>query len=321
MKKLAKKEFYIGLSVIAAILILIIGIEYLKGINIFRPANFYIAYYDNVAGLEVSAPVTINGYKVGQVREINFNYEKPGKTEVLLALNKNLHLPEDSKAFIGSSLLGEGFVEIDMGTSTQMIPVGGTVQTEAKGGLMDAVTNSVVPQVSTTLATVDKLLRNLDKIVADPALSQSITRLDGITDNVLQASNGLNGIMNNNVPAILNNANGLITGAGGLVNGVNTSVGNLNSIISNVDNMSQNLNELSAQLKALPLAETMENVNQTVSNLEAFSAQLKNQNSTLGKLMNDPALYNSLNRVALSVDSLILDIKKNPKRYINIKLL
>ena len=328
MKKLAKKELYIGLSVIAAIIILIVGIEYLKGINLFRPANFYIAYYDNVAGLEVSAPVTINGYKVGQVREINFNYEKPGKTEVILALNKNLQLPEDSRAFIGSSLLGEGFVEIDLGTSPQKIPVGGTVATEAKGGLMDAVTNSIVPQVGNTLTTVDKLLKNLDKVVTDPALAASLNRLDGITGNVMDASKGLNTIMNGNIPAILDNTNGLITSAGSIVNGagsvvdnVNGSIGNINGVIASIDETAANLAHLSGELKQLPLAETMDNVNRTVANLEAFSAQLKNQNSTLGKLMNDPSLYNSLDRVAHSVDSLILDIKKNPKRYINIKLL
>ena len=321
MKKLAKKEFYIGLSVIVAILVLIFGIEYLKGISLFRPANFYIAYYDNVSGLEISAPVTVNGYKVGQVREINFNYEKPGKTEVVLALNKNLHIPEDSKAMIGSSLLGDGFVEIDLGTSPQMIPVGGTVGTEAKGGLMDGISNTLMPQVSRTLITVENLLNNLNKIVTDPALAQSITRLDDITGNVMDASKGLSGIMNGQIPSLINNTNGLVSGAGSIIGKVNGSVEGLNAIISNVDQMSQNLNELSVQLKSLPLSETMDNVNMTVSNLEAFSAQLKNQNSTLGKLMNDPSLYNSLDRVAASVDSLIVDIKKNPKRYISIKLL
>ena len=73
MKKIFNKEFAIGLSVIVAILILIFGIDYLKGINLFRPANYYVAYYDNVDELTVSSPVLINGYKVGQVREVNFN--------------------------------------------------------------------------------------------------------------------------------------------------------------------------------------------------------------------------------------------------------
>ena len=80
------KEFKIGLSVIVAIAVLIFGIDYLKGINLFTPSNYYIAEYDNVAGLEVSAPVTIDGFKVGQVRELNFNYEKPERFRLCLPL-------------------------------------------------------------------------------------------------------------------------------------------------------------------------------------------------------------------------------------------
>ncbi len=105
MKKFFSKELIIGISVIAAILILFFGIDYLKGVNLFSPANFYYASYDNVAGLEVSAPVTVDGYKVGQVREIQFDYNKPGKIKVLLALNKELRIPVDSKATMGSTLM------------------------------------------------------------------------------------------------------------------------------------------------------------------------------------------------------------------------
>lgn len=96
MKKIFNKEFIIGICVITAIVILIFGIDYLKGINLFSPANFYYASYDNVAGLEISSPVTVDGYKVGQVREIQFDYENPGKIKVLLALNKK---PQNTSGF------------------------------------------------------------------------------------------------------------------------------------------------------------------------------------------------------------------------------
>ena len=125
MKKLFNKEFVIGLSVILAIAILIFGIEFLKGVNLFKPTNFYMVSYTNVAGLELSAPVTIDGYKVGQVREIKFNYEHPGEIDVLLAVDKNLRLPEDSKAVIESSLLSGAYITIQRGHSSKMIEVGG----------------------------------------------------------------------------------------------------------------------------------------------------------------------------------------------------
>lgn len=307
MKKLAKREISIGISVIVAILILVFGIEFLKGINLFRPANFYIALYDNVDGLEVSAPVKVNGYKVGQVREINFDYNHPGKTEVLLALNKNLHLPTDSRATINSSLMGEAYIEINIGTSSQMIPVGGDVPTQQGGGILSGLSETLMPQITRTLTVVDSLLVNLNTIIADPALKSSVTNLEDISNNLVSASGGLDLMMKRQVPAILNNANGI--------------VGNVDRIMFNIDTVSGNLVTFTDRLNRMPIAQTMDGLNSTVANLESFSAQLKNQNSTLGKLMNDPELYNRVSSVAASVDSLIVDIKRNPKRYISIKLL
>lgn len=307
MKKLARKEIAIGISVIVALAILIFGIEFLKGINLFRPANFYLAYYDNVDGLEVSAPVKVNGYKVGQVREINFDYEHPGKSEVVLALNKNLRLPLDSRAVISSSLMGEAYIEIEVGKSSQLIEVGGEVPTGAGSGLIDGITDHLMPKVTTTLAIVDSLLLNLNEIVADPSLRQAIGNMEGISNNTLLASEGLNKLLNKEMPLIVRNANGIVS--------------QLDKVMINVDTISGNLVLFSNELNNLPLAESVRNLNEILANLEQFSEQLKNPNSTLGLLTKDPELYNRLNTVVADVDSLIVDIKRNPKRYISIKLL
>lgn len=300
MKKIFSKEFVIGLSVILALVLLFFGIDYLKGINIFKPANFYYAEYSNVAGLEVSAPVSIDGYKVGQVREINFDYDNPGKIKVLLALNKDLKLPEDSRALIASTLLSGAYIDIRMGKSKTMIPVGGNVTTDVVPDLMASVSNDLMPAVSGILPKIDSLLYNLNMIVADPALIQSVRRLDGISGNLLATTSGLRSSLGSQVPGIL---------------------GDASHVTRNLDSITANLGELSYQLKQLPLNATMDNVHQVTANLTRFSEQLNNEKSTLGLLMNDPELYNRLNRVSADVDSLILDIKKNPKRYISIKLL
>lgn len=300
MKKIFTKEFTIGLSVIVALAILFFGIDYLKGINLFKPANFYYATYTDVAGLETAAPVNLNGYKVGQVREISYDYDHPGKIRVLLALNKKLQLPEDTRAEIASSLLSGAYIELRLGTSHRMIAVGGDIQTGVASDPISALTNDVMPKVNSILPKVDTLLYNLNLLVADPSIKNSLYRLDGITSNVLYASNGLNMMMNRQVPAILSNA-GRIT--------------------YNIDTITSNLTGLSAQLKSLPLQSTMANVDEATRNLARFSNQLNDTKSTLGLLMNDPELYNRLNRVTADIDSLIIDIKKNPKRYISIKLL
>ncbi|MDE6741055.1 MAG: MlaD family protein [Muribaculaceae bacterium] len=300
MKKVFNKEFVIGLSVIVTIVILIFGIDFLKGINLFRPTHYYVAYYDNVDELTVSSPVLINGYKVGQVREVNFNYTKPGnKVEVVMALDKNLLLPEGSTAELGTTLLSGARIEINMGAGPGMIPSGGEVPSGIKAGLMSSV-QDVIPSVTGILPKVDSLLYNLNVLVADPALVSTIQRLDGISANLLATSQGLNTTMNNQVPRLANNTV---------------------KLTQSLDTIVGNLGQLSYQLKTLPLDATMDNVNQLTANLTHFSSQLNDKNSTLGLLTSDPELYNRITQVSADIDSLLVDIKKNPKRYISIKLL
>lgn len=300
MRRIFTKEVIIGLCVAGAILILCFGIEFLKGINVFKPANFYVAVYENVEGLEVAAPVTIDGFKVGQVREINFDYNNPGHIEVLLAVNKELHLPVDSKAMIGSTLLSGAYVEIKRGQSSEMIPLGGEIQSGMSTDLMASISNEVLPAVSSLIPKIDSLLITVNRLAADPALLASIRNLETITSNMSTASQSLNIMMKRQLPGLLDNANGAVT---------------------NLDSITANLNILSQELNKLPLNQTMENVNGLTSNLVKFTENLNNPNSTLGELTQDSELYDRLNRLTADIDSLIIDIKKNPKRYISIKLL
>lgn len=300
MRRIFTKEVIIGLCVGIAICILCFGIEFLKGINLFRPANFYVAEYENVAGLEMAAPVLIDGFKVGQVREINFNYENPGKIEVVMALNKNLHLPVDSKAVIGSTLLSGSYIDIKLGVSSEMLPVGGTVASEAIPDLMATLSDQILPSVESIMPKIDSLLLSVNRLAADPALAASIKNLETITGNVSSASRNLDLIMQRQVPALINGANVAVT---------------------NLDTITANLNILSSELNKLPLQQTVENVNGLTGNLVKFTSNLNNPNSTLGELTQDSELYDRINRLTADIDSLILDIKKNPKRYISIKLL
>lgn len=300
MKRFFTKEVIIGLCVAVAIAILCIGIEFLKGINVFKPANFYIAEYENVAGLEVAAPVLVDGYKVGQVREINFDYVNHGKIQVVLALNKQLHLPVDSKAMIGSTLLSGSFIEIQMGQSDELLPIGGNVQTGVTPDLMTSLSDELLPAVGSIFPKVDSLLISVNNLASDPALVASIKNLETVTNNVSNLSRNINLMMQNQVPGILQGANVAVT---------------------NLDSITSNLTLLSAELNKLPLDQTISNVNGLTANLVQFTSNLNNPNSTLGELTQDSELYDRINRLTADIDSLIIDIKKNPKRYISIKLL
>ncbi len=291
MKKIFSKEFIIGLSVIIAALVLFFGIEFLKGINLFRPANYYYAYYSNVDGLAVASPVQVNGYKVGQVREIIYDYSDPGKIKVMLAMDKKLSIPADSYAEMGQTMLSGAYINLKIGKSAKKLAVGEEIPSGASNGMMESISNEIMPAISQIMPKIDSLLSNLNTLVADPALLQSIQHLDGITANVLGVTEGLSNTMSRDVPLVVRDAR---------------------SITHQIDSVSANLLALSKTLKQLPIATTMANVNDITANLSNFATKLNSSTSTLGRLTNDDELYHRLNQVSADIDSLIVDIKRNP---------
>ena len=288
------------MSVIIAALVLFFGIEFLKGINLFRPANYYYAYYSNVDGLAVASPGQVNGYKVGQVREIIYDYADPGKIKVMLAMDKKLSIPADSYAEMGQTMLSGAYINLKIGKSAKKLAVGEEIPSGTSNGMMESISNEIMPAISQIMPKIDSLLSNLNTLVADPALLQSIQRLDGITANVLGVTEGLSNTMSRDVPLVVRDAR---------------------SITHQIDSVSANLLALSKTLKQLPIATTMANVNDIPANLSNFATKLNSSTSTLGRLTNDDELYHRLNQVSADIDSLIVDIKRNPKRYISIKLL
>lgn len=299
MKKIFRKEVLIGLTVIIALAVLIVGIDFLKGVNVFKAANYYVATYTNVEGLAVSAPVSVNGFKVGLVREINYEYDNPGHVKVEISLDKNLKVPHGTQAVIKTDMLGTATIELKMGADPSFHAVGDELEGVVASGLMDNVTNSILPTVGNIMPKIDSLLTNLNAVVGDPALLNSMKRLDNITANLETATNRLSVVMAN-MPAV---------------------AANVKDLSVNLVKGSEDLAQLTEKMKEIPVDSLAENLAVITANLKELSAQLNDPNSTVGKLTHDPALYNNLNSTISSLDSLFVDIKKNPKRYISIKLL
>lgn len=303
MKKIFSKEVLIGFLVILALAILFIGIDFLKGVNVFQKANYYYMSYENVQGLTVSAPVTVNGYKVGQVRDIAYEYENPGHVRVDIDIDDELRLPEGTEAYLESDLLGTASISLHLGTGKEMIAAGSRLPGVVPSGMMDKVTKELMPAVSQVFPKVDSLLTNINALVADPAIKASVERLDILTANLVATTGQLNSLIAT-LPPITRD---------------------IKQVTGNFVGTSADLKELSANVSQLPLDSLVASLQLTLDNLHAITAELNagmnSSNSTLGLLMKDPGLYNNLNKSVQSLDSLFVDIKKNPKRYISIKLL
>lgn len=301
MKSLQSKEVKIGASVLIALLALFFGINYLKGVNIFKAANYYYASYTNVAGLAQSAPVTLNGYKIGLVREISYEYDNPGHVKVELSLDRKLRLPEGSHAVIVTDMLGTSTVELRMGTSKEFIEVGSEIPGLEGSGLMDQVSTELMPTVMNILPGIDSLIHSLNAVASHPALISSVERLDRIMANLEATTTTLNGAMKG-VPTLVNSAN--------------ATMANVSEISANINQVSKALAVLSEDLKEMPLDSLVNNITAITANLDRATAQLNSTNSSLGLMLNDPGLYNNLNSSAAHVDSILIDLKRQPKRYI-----
>lgn len=306
MKFKYSKEFAIGLSVIAALVVVYFGIEYLKGNNIFKPANYYYVSYHNVAGLAQSAPVTLNGYKVGLVREITYDYEHPGNVSVEMSLDKELRLPEGTKAIITTDMLGTSSIDLQLGTSAKYHEIGSQLIGEQAGGLMTGVTEDILPAVGRIMPKIDSLITSLNALASDPALRQSLGHLEIAMANIESSSKRLSQVMNT-MPKLASDASFVMT--------------NVKEMSSSLNTIASDLTTVSAQIKEMPLEKTMNNVAQASESIKELMAKINDKNSSVGMLLNDDGLYQNLNNASASLDSLLRDVKKNPKRYISIKLL
>ena len=301
MKSFFTKNVLMALTVKVSLCLLYLGIEYLKGINLFKPANFYYAKFEKVEGLTVSAPVTVNGFQVGQVREINYDYAD-NQITVLMSLDKELRVPRGSQVSLSSDILGTAALTLNLAKNDSYYNVGDEIPTAVKAGLMDKVGDDVMPQVVAMLPKVDSILSNVNGVLSNPAINTSVSRLDGITAELARSSQQLTLLMNSlnrSVPGIM---------------------GDVKGVTGNLYTASGDIKHLSANVRNMPLDSTIKSLNATVANLQALSAKLNNKESSLGLLLNDKALYNNANSSVMSLDSLLKDVKKNPKRYVTIKV-
>ena len=308
MNPTSKKNVLIGLTVVVSICILYWGIEYLKGINLLKPANFYYAKFEKVNGLTVASPVTVNGFKVGQVREITYDYDT-NQISVELSFEKGLKIPDGSTITFSNELLGAAALQLNLGASKTYMEVGSEIPTQMQGGLMDKVGNDMMPALVSILPKVDSIVGSVNQILANPAIAASVTRCDAITRELAASSAQLTELMaslNKAIPGMVHNANGVLANANALTGDLRTTTGNLNTFTGN--------------LKELPLDTTLNRINATLANVQRLTAKLNNENSSLGMLLNDKKLYQNATSTVASLDSLLQDVKKHPKKYVTIKV-
>jgi phospholipid/cholesterol/gamma-HCH transport system substrate-binding protein len=292
IKDIYTKEVRIAITTIAALCILVFGINYLKGLNLFKPSSYFYVKFSDVNGLAKSSPVFADGFKVGIVRDILYDYIHPGNVAVEVELNTAMRIPKGSRAQIASDLMGGLRLNLLLtNNSRESYQVGDTLSGELNAGLMASV-SQLVPQIERMLPKLDSILTSLNAIAGDPSIRASLHSLQRTTANLDVASSALKRVMKSDVPQIAHK---------------------LNSIGDNFVAVSNNL-------KGIDFQASMNKVDSTLNNVKAITDKLNNKDNSMGLLMNDTHLYNNLNSTFMNASSLMEDLKANPKRYVHFSI-
>lgn len=292
------KELKIGLSVLGALVILYFGIEFLKGHSPLNKHTSYYAVYDDVLGLSATANVTISGVKVGQVSSVSLLPGGHGKVLVEFSLDTRVDIPEGSTVEIDKDLLGTSALVINLGTGTKMHCDGDTLPGVVAGGLMSEV-SAMMPAVTSMIPKVDSLLVNVNNVAGSPAITATLDNLAALTNTLRSTVTNLDR-SSRQLPGLISNAD---------------------SMVATLNSISMDLKSLSSTIAEAPIDSTLNHINAIAANLNSVTEQLGNPDSSIGQLLNSSDVYDNLKNVTADIDSLIVDIKKNPKRYISIKLL
>lgn len=287
------KEAKIGLVTIISLALLYVGINYLKGINLFQPVNHYYVSCSNVKEVTVSSPVFVEGFKVGLVRSISYDYTTTDKIIIEISLEDQMKINKGSYISVEKSLLSGGELHLHLNKYVDdFMKPGDTIEGRNGKDLMASLQTNVLPGVEQLLPKLDSILYGLQQVINHPALTNSLTHIESTTRNLNQSTNYLNSILRNDIPVI---------------------VGNLKTI-------SSDFTEVSNELKGLDLAATMNLVNSTIENLKMTTEKLNSTENSIGLLLNDKELYFNLNEASGNASKLLLDFKENPKRYVRFSL-
>lgn len=293
--KFFTKEIKIALVAVCGLVILFFGMNFLKGLNLFSSANKYYISFKNISGLSSSSPIYADGYKVGVVKNIKYDYNKSGEIMVEADIDQELRIPKGSSAEIVSDMLGNVKVNLLLATNPrERVMPGETIM----GGINDGALGKMkdmVPVVMGMLPKLDSIVTTLNILLADPAIAQSLHNVNTITGNLTVTTTRINT----------------------LLAGLNRSVP---GVVSRADNTLYNANLLAKKLNNIDVEGTMAKVDATLANVEELTAKLNSNEGTIGLLMRDPSLYNNLNSTMRSADSLLIDLKAHPKRYVHFSL-
>ena len=278
------REIKVGVLAAICVFLLIFGLNFLKGVNIFSPTNSYHGTFAHLHGLEEQAAVYISGHKVGHVDKIHYDFTRDSAFIVDISINKDIVIPVGTRmALCADGLLGGMAIELQLSQEQQAAEHGTFLATTYVPGLLESVQGDLLAHVDEAVQNVDVLVEQLKEQIAGDHIKNSLTNVDRISGDLTSVSADLKHLMATKVPTIVNNAD--------------TTIANLNTVV--------------ADIKSANLKETVARVDTALENVNSLVTEVRKPIQPL---------IQHIDATVISADSLLVDLKAHPKRYVHFSL-
>lgn len=288
-KKLFTREFFIGAIGIAALLLIYFLINFFKGIDLFKMGETYYVRFSDVSQLVGSSPVYLNGYKAGNVRSINCDFNQIDNIIVEIEIDKRIKIPKGSTARITTHMLGGADLGIIPSHNSETLAPGDTIIGTLDRGIAGEAADKIMPAFNNIMPKVDSILTSLNIILANPALTSSIENVERVTGELATATASLNTLLNKDVPQI----------TGRMVD------------------IEEDMLAVSSQLSEIDYKQLIGSLESTLNNIQQLTTALNKGEGTMGMLLKDSTLYNNLNGTCKAATELLQNLREDPKRYVH----
>ncbi len=311
-----KKTIIIGLVSIITLLAFVWGVDFLKGKNLFAKERDYFAAFENIGGLNVGSPVTLKGYKIGQVKDVKFSDIYASKIIITFDVAKNIKIPKGSVLQIyNSDLMGTKGVRIVPAKNTTFHTPGDTLKSSTDLGMLDQLAQQMKPislKTEALINSIDSAVKSLNSILStnQEAINASLTNIKTITYNFNKLSRSLNT---------------MVSDENGKFNQIISNVESISSTLKNneqaLSNTIANLSNISDSLAAVNYKQIILQTNDVLKNLNEITQKINSGDGSLSLLLNNDSLYYNLEYLSKNLQELTEDIKKNPKKYFNLSII
>ncbi|MCQ2052119.1 MAG: MlaD family protein [Bacteroidaceae bacterium] len=287
-----KKEFKIGLFTIAGLLLLILGISFLKGLDIFSKKRTYYMIFDDVQMLSTANQVFVNGYEAGRVSSIDFNYNSPNNVIVGIDINPKMNIPKDSYGKLESSILGDITIHLILGKDKEMLQDGDTIRGIIPINIFSELEEKIVPELEELVSGVGNAISSINSFFGQKQIDRIMQDADYLIQELQRIAESFN----------------------------RETLSALPEIAGKADSLEEKLLELIDNIQTDNLQETLANANSMLEQISILAEKLNDDKGSLGKFINQDNIHNNIDTLVESLNTLIDNIQKNPKKYMKISV-